>query len=51
MDLGLKGKTALIAGGSTGLGKAVAMEMAREGAKISICARDGAKLEAAAAHI
>jgi 3-oxoacyl-[acyl-carrier protein] reductase len=51
MDLGLKGKVALIAGGSTGLGKAVAMELAREGAKISICARDRTKLEAAAAHI
>ncbi len=51
MDLGLKDKTALIAGGSTGLGKAVAMELAREGSKISICARDRAKLEAAAAHI
>jgi 3-oxoacyl-[acyl-carrier protein] reductase len=44
MDLGLKGKVALIAGGSQGLGRAVALEMAREGAKVAICALDDPSL-------
>lgn len=38
MDLGLKNKVAFVAGGSQGLGKAVALEMAREGAQVAICA-------------
>jgi 3-oxoacyl-[acyl-carrier protein] reductase len=48
MDLGLKGKVALIAGGSQGLGRAVALEMAREGAKVAICALDDPNLPEAA---
>jgi len=36
MDLGLKGKVALVAGGSMGLGMAAALELSREGAKIAI---------------
>jgi len=48
MDLGLKGKVALIAGGSLGLGRAVALEMAREGAKVAICALDDPNLPEAA---
>jgi 3-oxoacyl-[acyl-carrier protein] reductase len=36
MDLGLKGKAAFVAGGSMGLGRAVALELAREGAKVAI---------------
>lgn len=44
MDFGLQGKVALVAGGSMGLGKAVATELAREGAKISICALDDPNL-------
>lgn len=39
MDLGLKGRTALVAAGSRGLGKAAAYELAREGAVVAICAR------------
>src|SRR4051794_2417781 len=39
MELGLKGKVALIAGASQGIGRAAAMGFAREGAKIAICAR------------
>ncbi len=44
MDLGLKGKVALVAGGSQGLGKAVSLEMCREGAKVAICALDDPEL-------
>jgi 3-oxoacyl-[acyl-carrier protein] reductase len=39
MDLGLRGKTALVAAGSRGLGRAVAEELAAEGASLIICAR------------
>jgi 3-oxoacyl-[acyl-carrier protein] reductase len=51
MDLGLEGKVALIAGGSMGLGKAVALELSREGAKVAICALDDDSLPAAATEI
>ena len=45
MDLGLKGKTALVAASSRGLGRAVADELAKEGANLLICARTVAPLE------
>jgi 3-oxoacyl-[acyl-carrier protein] reductase len=48
MDLGLKGKAALVAGGSMGLGRAVALELAREGAKVAIGALDDPHLNEAA---
>ena len=48
MDLGLKDRVALVAASSTGLGKAVALGLAREGAKLALCARTPATLEAAA---
>jgi len=51
MDLGLKGKVALVAAASKGLGKAAALELAREGARVAICARTEATLWAAAADI
>ena len=47
MDLGLKGKTALVAASSKGLGRAVAEELAREGAKLVMCARKVRPLERA----
>ena len=39
MDLGLKGKTAVVTGASRGLGKAIAMQLAAEGCRLAICAR------------
>lgn len=51
MDLGLKGKVALIAGGSQGLGMAVATEMSREGARVAICALDDPELPSAVEEI
>jgi len=51
MDLGLKGKVALVAGASRGMGRAAALGFAREGAKVSICARGGGPLKEAAEMI
>jgi 3-oxoacyl-[acyl-carrier protein] reductase len=51
MELGLKGKVALVAGGSQGLGKAVAMEMSREGARVAVCALDDPELPKAVEEI
>lgn len=45
MDLGLKNKIAFVAASSQGLGKAVAIELAREGAKLIICSRNKENLE------
>lgn len=51
MDLGLRGKVALVAASSQGLGYAIANGLAREGAKLVICSRDEAKIRAAAARL
>ncbi|HEV2027552.1 MAG TPA: SDR family oxidoreductase [Candidatus Dormibacteraeota bacterium] len=51
MDLALAGRTAIVTGGSRGIGKAIARELAREGVRVVIVARDAAMLEAAAAEI
>ena len=51
MDLGLKGRVALVAASSQGLGKAVAAGLAREGAKLALCSRNAATLEATASEI
>jgi 3-oxoacyl-[acyl-carrier protein] reductase len=44
MDLGLKGKAALVGGSSKGIGRAVAIGLAREGCNVCVCARDNAAL-------
>ncbi len=51
MDLGLKDRVALVAASSTGLGKAVALGLAREGAKLALCSRKEAAVERAAEEI
>ena len=51
MDLGLRGKHAIVTGGSQGIGKAIARELAREGADVAIVARKKAQLEAAAREL
>jgi 3-oxoacyl-[acyl-carrier protein] reductase len=51
VDLGLTGKVALVAASSKGLGKASALSLAREGARVTVCARAIAALEATAAEI
>ena len=51
MDLGLDGKVAIISGGSDGIGKAAAWRLAKEGAKVTICARRKDVLEQAAQQI
>ena len=45
MDLALKGKTALVTGGSVGIGLAVAEGLAREGVNLVLCARDSGRLQ------
>lgn len=51
MDLGLKDKIALVAASSAGIGHAVALGLAREGAGLVICGRDRQRLDAAADRV
>jgi 3-oxoacyl-[acyl-carrier protein] reductase len=51
MDLGLKGRVALVTAASKGMGRACAMGLAAEGARVGICARSEADLKAAAEEI
>jgi 3-oxoacyl-[acyl-carrier protein] reductase len=51
MDLGIKGRTALVTAASRGLGWAVARQLSMEGAKVAICSRDRERIEDAAEKI
>lgn len=51
MDLGLKNKIALVAASSQGLGKAVAIELAKEGVNLVICGRNKKRLDKAKSEI
>jgi 3-oxoacyl-[acyl-carrier protein] reductase len=51
MDLGLRGKFALVTGGSHGIGLATAKHLAAEGCNVAICSRSQARLEAAKAEL
>jgi len=51
MDLGLKDRVAIVAASSQGLGKAVALGLAREGAKLAICSRSESNIKQAAEEI
>ncbi len=51
MDLGISGRVAMVAAASRGIGRAVALSLAREGCRVSICARDPEALEGARAEL
>ena len=51
MDLELGGKTAVVTGGSRGIGKAIARELAREGVEVAIVSRGREELEATAREL
>lgn len=51
MDLELRGKTAIVSAGSKGLGKAIALGLAQEGARVAICSRNPDNLSQAAQEI
>lgn len=51
MDLGLKGKKAVVLGGTRGIGRAIVETLANEGADVALCARNSDQVEATVAEI
>src|ERR1700683_3121135 len=51
MDLGLRGKLALVSGSTAGIGRAIAEELAQEGARVIVNGRSGPSVESAEAEI
>ena len=51
MDLGLKGKRAIVTGGSRGIGRAIALALGAEGVRVCVTARDEGLLETAVSEI
>ena len=51
MDLGIDNRAAIVTGASKGIGLAIALELAKEGASVAICARGAQALEAAAEQL
>ncbi len=51
MDLGLKGKNAIVLGGTRGIGRAIAATLAGEGANVAVCARNADQVVATVAEL
>jgi 3-oxoacyl-[acyl-carrier protein] reductase len=51
MELGIEGRTALVMGASSGIGRGIAAALAREGARVAIASRSKERIEAAAGEI